>query len=113
MSDPGDPESAEERRAALNARLREEAISRLPQRHQGTQLLEAVRLGLAAFGTESSGIDPLSLRRLSESLSELEAMPGSLYQAVTLAVATIRWASRETGRDEDWILEELAKNYDR
>jgi hypothetical protein len=43
-----------------------------------------------------------------------QAAPGmSLYIALTLAAATIRWASHETGRSETEILDEIAANYPR
>ena len=118
MADTGDPESAAERRNALNARLRLEAIARLQDTPPGrahAKLVEAVRLLLAAYEGEQpsdgSGIDLRSHQQFSESLAELQAMPGSLYQAVAVAAATIRWASHETDRTEAEILAELARNF--
>ena len=48
-------------------------------------------------------------------VTELTASPTPLFQytAVALVAATIRWASHETGRSEDEILNELASNYNR
>lgn len=40
-----------------------------------------------------------------------DATPPEIYQVVALAAATIRWASHETGRSEEEIVDELAKNY--
>jgi hypothetical protein len=114
MTDHNGQQSETERRNALNSRLRQEAMAgarETPAGRAHAKSVDAIRLLLAAFGGEQppdgSGIDQRSLKQFSESLSELEAIPGSLYQLAALAAGAVRWVSRETGRTEAEILEEL------
>ena len=52
-----------------------------------------------------------NLARVTELTSS--PTPMSQYTAIALVAATVRWASHETGRSEDEILNELATNYER
>lgn len=74
----------------------------------GNAVSEAVRGILDSTNASEHG--NVDMRKIFDGLHELPAGP-VIYQAIALCAATIRWASRETGRPEETILQELVRNY--
>jgi hypothetical protein len=79
-----------------------------PQLEAGRSVIEAIRSVLNATEGQSNAIQ--NLGGVSESVKNVSPQM-ALYQAVALCAATIKWASHETGRSEETILQELASNY--
>jgi len=76
----------------------------------GASIVRAVRDLLSTFSRPAGSTGtPAESPTLSQLITEPTSM--AMYQSLALLAATIRWAARETGRDEQDILDELSKNY--
>ena len=76
----------------------------------GDTIIQAVRELLGTFQTNSTGIQsPVEMPTVTQLTQAPTAM--AQYQSLALLAATIRWAAHETGRGEEELLDELAKNY--
>lgn len=80
----------------------------------GANIIQAVREMMRTFPQSAGpGSSPAGPPEESPALNQLMQEPTqiAMYQSLALLTATIRWASHETGRDEQELLDELGRNY--